>query len=107
MINVGLWTPAAMFASSFSDCPVSSLATATMNTSTYRVTLKSGKPFAMAGIQREPTTFATAEKNPVNFAILTTKANEAVNHIHDRMPIVLPLGREKEWLAPSPGAHVL
>ena len=45
--------------------------------------------------------------NPVTFAILTTKANEAVNHIHDRMPVVLLLGREKEWLAPSPGAHLL
>jgi putative SOS response-associated peptidase YedK len=50
----------------------------------------------MAGIYaREPTEFDTAEKNPVDFAILTTKANEAVAHIHDRMPVILPLGREK------------
>jgi putative SOS response-associated peptidase YedK len=36
----------------------------------------------MAGIYaREPTEFDTAEKNPVNFAILTTKANEEVSHI--------------------------
>jgi putative SOS response-associated peptidase YedK len=69
----------------------------------YRITLKSGEPFAMAGIYaREPTGFETAEKNPVNFAILTTKANEAVAHIHDRMPVILPLGREKEWLPPAP-----
>jgi len=69
----------------------------------YRITLKTGEPFAMAGIYaREPTEFDTAEKNPVNFAILTTKANEAVNHIHDRMPVLLPLGREKEWLPPTP-----
>jgi hypothetical protein len=68
-----------------------------------RIMLKSGEPFAMAGINaREPTVFDTAEKNPANFAILTTKANEAVSYIHDRMPVILPLGREKEWLPPNP-----
>jgi putative SOS response-associated peptidase YedK len=65
----------------------------------YRITLKTGEPFAMAGIYaREPTEFETAEKNLVNFAILTTKANEATSHIHDRMPVILPLGRERSWL---------
>jgi len=68
-----------------------------------RITLKTGDPFAMAGIYaREPTEFDTAEKNPVNFAILTTKPYEAVSHIHDRMPAIMLLGREKEWLSPSP-----
>jgi putative SOS response-associated peptidase YedK len=73
----------------------------------YRITLKSGEPFAMAGIYaREPTRFETAEKNPVNFAILTTKANEAVSYIHERMPVILPLGHEKKWLPPNPtGAY--
>jgi putative SOS response-associated peptidase YedK len=47
----------------------------------------------------------TAEKNPVNFTILTTKANEAVAHIHDRMPVILPLGRERKWLQPNPSAQ--
>jgi putative SOS response-associated peptidase YedK len=32
------------------------------------------------------------------FAILTTTANEVMAPIHDRMPVILPLGREKEWL---------
>jgi putative SOS response-associated peptidase YedK len=50
----------------------------------------------MAGIYaRVPTEFDTAEKNPVNFAILTSKANDAVSHVHDRMPVIRPLGREK------------
>jgi len=54
---------------------------------------------AMAGIYtRKPTEFDTAEKNPVNFAILTTQANDAVSYIHDRMPVILPLGCEKNWL---------
>jgi putative SOS response-associated peptidase YedK len=36
----------------------------------YRITLKTGESFAMAGIYaREPSTFETAEKNLVNFAI--------------------------------------
>ena len=35
---------------------------------------------------RQPTGFETAEKNPVNFAILRTKANEAVSYIHERCP---------------------
>jgi putative SOS response-associated peptidase YedK len=71
----------------------------------YGITLKTGEPFAMAGIHgREPTSFETAEKNPVNFAILTTQTNEAVNYIHERMPVILPLGREKNWLVRnSPG----
>jgi len=75
----------------------------------YRITLRTGEPFAMAGIYaREPMEFDTAEKNPVNFAILTIKANDAVSHIHDRMPVILPLGREKEWLPPTPtGAHFI
>lgn len=35
-----------------------------------RITLKTGKPFAMAGIYaREPTEFDTAEMNPVNFGM--------------------------------------
>ena len=73
----------------------------------YRITLRSGEPFAMAGIYaREATGFDTAEKNPVNFAILTTKANGAVRHIDDRMPVILPLGQEKNWLPPNPGMFV-
>jgi len=69
----------------------------------YRITLKTAAPFAMAGIYaREPTGFETAEKNPVNFAILTTKANDAVSYIHERMPVILPIGREKSWLDAHP-----
>jgi putative SOS response-associated peptidase YedK len=37
-------------------------------------------------------------KEPGHFAILTTQANDAVSYIHDRMPVILPLGCEKNWL---------
>ena len=35
-------------------------------------------------------------------AVLTTTANEIMQPIHDRMPVILPLGREKNWLPPNP-----
>jgi putative SOS response-associated peptidase YedK len=112
MINARLETAAEkpMFASSFRGRHCLALAdgyyewrTIGKRKQPYRITLKSGEPFAMAGIYaREPTEFETAEKNPVNFAILTTKANEAVAHIHERKPVILALGREKAWLPPDP-----
>jgi putative SOS response-associated peptidase YedK len=68
----------------------------------YRIMLKSGEPFAMAGIYARDDDPAhgpeTAEKLPVRFAILTTTANEIMRPIHERMPVILKPGREKEWL---------
>ena len=111
MINARLETAAEkpMFSSSFSGRHCLVLAdgyykwrTAGGRKESYRITMKTGEPFAMAGIYaREPTEYDTAERNPVNFAILTTKANDAVNHIHERIPVILPLGREKDWLVPN------
>src|SRR5215831_2000550 len=108
MINARLETAAdkPMFVSSFRGCHCLVLADGYYEWRTvgkikqpYRITLKTGEPFAMAGIYaREPTEFDTAERNPVNFAILTTKANEAVSYIHERMPVILPLSSEKNWL---------
>ena len=118
MINAPLETASEkpMFASSFSGRHCLVLAdgyyawrTIGKHKQPYRITLKTGEPFAMAGIYaREPPDLDTAEKNPVNFAILTTKATEAVSYIHDRMPVILPLSREKEWLQPPPtSAHFI
>lgn len=64
----------------------------------YRIMLKSGEPFAMAGIYARGET----DDKPVTFAILTTKANELMAPIHERMPVILPLRHEKEWLPPNP-----
>jgi putative SOS response-associated peptidase YedK len=110
MINARLETAAKkpIFASSFRDRHCVVLAdghyewrTVGKHNQPYCITLK--EPSAMAGIYaREPTEFDTAEKNPVNFAILRTKADEAVAHVHDRMPVILPLGHEKSWLPPNP-----
>jgi putative SOS response-associated peptidase YedK len=69
----------------------------------YRFVMKSGEPFAMAGI------YARDHDNHelFNFAILTTIANEVVQPIHDRMPVILPLGREKSWLPPQPSGMLI
>jgi putative SOS response-associated peptidase YedK len=43
-----------------------------------------------------------SDRAPVTFAILTTEANDVMQPIHDRMPVILPLGHEKAWLPASP-----
>jgi putative SOS response-associated peptidase YedK len=58
----------------------------------YRFVMKSGEPFAMAGI------YARSHDGPPTFAILTTAANEVMAPVHDRMPVILPLSKEKQWL---------
>jgi SOS response associated peptidase (SRAP) len=70
----------------------------------YRIMLKSGEPFAMAGIYARGRDHGLggAENTTVTFAILTTAANDIMQPIHDRIPVILPLGREKNWLPPNP-----
>jgi putative SOS response-associated peptidase YedK len=34
----------------------------------------------------------------MTFAILRTEANDVMRSVNDRMPVILPLGREKTWL---------
>ena len=65
----------------------------------YRIALKTGEPFAFAGIwsmgqdgQRRPWS---------SFAILTTEANRLVAHIHNRMPVILHPEDEATWLNPE------
>jgi putative SOS response-associated peptidase YedK len=75
----------------------------------YRIMLKSGEPFAMAGIyaRGREHQIGEAENTLVTFAILTTTANEIMQPIHERMPVILPLGREKNWLPPNPSGMVI
>jgi putative SOS response-associated peptidase YedK len=67
----------------------------------YRFVMKSGEPFAMAGIYAR----GEREGDPMTFAIVTTEANDVMRPVHDRMPVILSLGREKQWL-PSGGVPV-
>jgi putative SOS response-associated peptidase YedK len=69
----------------------------------YRFVMKTGEPFAMAGIYARDHN----DLNRLNFAILTTSANAVMEPIHDRMPVILPLGSEKKWLPASPSGMVV
>jgi putative SOS response-associated peptidase YedK len=64
------------------------------------------QPFAVALANRGPMTFAglwDCWRSPrgatvKSFAIITTRANETLAALHDRMPVVVPPDRWEEWL---------
>ena len=61
-----------------------------------RITLASGEPFAFAGLWE---TWQDPSGEPViSCTIITTEANELVQPIHDRMPVILPREMEALWL---------
>ena len=61
-----------------------------------RITLKSGEPFAFAGLWE---TWKDPEGEFVkSCTIITTSANEFLSPIHDRMPVILPQAMESFWL---------
>jgi putative SOS response-associated peptidase YedK len=64
-----------------------------------RIKLKSGEPFAFAGLWES---WKSPEGKTINTcSILTTKPNELMAAIHDRMPVVLSKEAEKIWLDPT------
>lgn len=63
----------------------------------YRFTLKTGEPFAFAGLWER---WEGASDPIETCAIITTKANELIAPIHDRMPVMLPPERHDDWLDP-------
>ena len=72
---------------------------------TMRIVIQSGEPFAFAGLWsmwRDP------DGNRISScAIITAAANELLNPIHDRMPVILSRELEELWLDRSiddPGA---
>jgi putative SOS response-associated peptidase YedK len=71
----------------------------------FHITRGDGALFAFAGLWSiwhggEDTTLRTC-------TILTTAANSAVAHLHDRMPIILAPDAEERWLNHSGGAEQL
>jgi putative SOS response-associated peptidase YedK len=62
----------------------------------HRIALKSGEPFAFAGIWS--TVHDPSGHAHMTFAILTTEANELVAQIHNRMPVILHARAEATWL---------
>ena len=65
----------------------------------FRIILKSGEPFAMAGLWE---TWRDPQGNVVpSYTIITTAANDFLTPIHNRMPVILPQGKEEQWLEPD------
>jgi putative SOS response-associated peptidase YedK len=63
----------------------------------YAISLKSGQPFAFAGLWdawKEP----NSDKWLQSFSIITTEANEIMSSIHTRMPVILNERDWKRWL---------
>ncbi|MBI4460302.1 MAG: SOS response-associated peptidase, partial [Acidobacteria bacterium] len=62
----------------------------------FRITRTDGKLFAFAGIWQER---LDAGSRTPHFAVITTAANELMQPIHSRMPVILDAGEEADWLA--------
>ncbi len=64
----------------------------------YRFTLLNRKAFAFAGLWSQ---WKSEDQKEVyeSFTILTTKPNEQVATLHDRMPVILTKEEEKLWLS--------
>ncbi|WCK55175.1 SOS response-associated peptidase [Aneurinibacillus sp. Ricciae_BoGa-3] len=64
--------------------------------SPHRIRLKSEQPFAFAGLWDK---WVSGDGEPVySCTIITTKPNDLMASIHDRMPVILTKQQEKIWL---------
>jgi putative SOS response-associated peptidase YedK len=64
----------------------------------FAIALKSGEPFALAGIW-ENWQKPGSEEWVRTFAVITTTANELVADIHDRMPVIIAPEFYDRWLS--------
>lgn len=64
----------------------------------YFIRLKSGKPFAFAGLWD---TWDKGKEPLVTFTIITTENNELIAPIHNSMPVILHEKDEGLWLDPE------
>lgn len=67
----------------------------------YYIHRRDGEPFGMAGL------YTITKKGELEFVIITVDANRLVAPIHNRMPAILPHGREWDWLADAPFQKVM
>jgi putative SOS response-associated peptidase YedK len=69
------------------------------NKQAYAIGLKSGEPCAFAGLWES---WCPKQGEPLEtFTILTTDANEMVERVHDRMPVILARKDYERWLEPT------
>lgn len=65
----------------------------------FYIRLRSGKPFGFAGLYNVWTS-PEGEKITTS-TIITTAANELIQPIHDRMPVITPEDKYNLWLNPA------
>lgn len=65
----------------------------------FFIHLQSGRPFTLAGLWE--TWHAPNGLDVVSFTIITTRANELMSRLHDRMPVFIAPERRAQWLAPT------
>ena len=65
----------------------------------YAIGMKTGAPFALAGLWESWQHPETGEIIR-SFCIITTTANALIAPIHDRMPIIVPPEAFDRWLSP-------
>jgi putative SOS response-associated peptidase YedK len=66
------------------------------NKTPFRVTLSSDEAFSFAGIWDS---WERKDGEIINtYSIITTTANELMQELNDRMPVILPKDLEKDWL---------
>jgi putative SOS response-associated peptidase YedK len=64
----------------------------------YYVRLKSGEPFAFAGLYERD----KLGSKPIDpFAIITTAPNALMAPIHNRIPVILSTDDEQAWINPD------
>jgi putative SOS response-associated peptidase YedK len=62
----------------------------------YYISMADGQPMALAGLY---TTWMGPNGEEIDtVATVTTSANGDLEHIHDRMPVIIPLDRVDDWL---------
>src|SRR5207244_4385321 len=64
----------------------------------YHIQLKAETPFAFAGLWEH---WRSADQDIESCTILTTTANELMQPLHDRMPVILPTDAYGQWLDPA------
>jgi putative SOS response-associated peptidase YedK len=67
----------------------------------YRVVREDRRPLALAGLWagwRDPVTETVRR----TFTIVTSRPNEALGDLHDRMPVIVPEDAWDRWLDPAP-----
>jgi putative SOS response-associated peptidase YedK len=71
----------------------------------FAIALENKKPYAFAGVWeswRDPKSRERLE----TFTIITTDANELVQPMHERMPVILEPKDYERWLAPADPSHL-